>query len=147
MATITPTSTINPATMAAHWGPGVSANAGKWMNKTLNPRVLFNQNPAQNQNNWIQGVNAAAAAGIYATKIAAVDLTAMANGIATYGQTNYAASGTQKAAKYAAKTNALAAAESTVLAQVLAMPKGRGAPNNARMLAWSQLMSAYKGKI
>ena len=147
MATITPTSTINPATMAAHWGPGVSANAGKWMNKTLNPRVLFNQNPAQNQNNWIQGVNAAAAAGIYATKIAAVDLTAMANGIASYGQTNYAASGTQKAAKYAAKTNALAAAESTVLAQVLAMPKGRGAANDARQLAWSQLMRAYKGKI
>lgn len=147
MATITPTSTINPTTMAAHWGPGVSSNAGKWMNKALNPRVLFNANPQQNQQNWTQGVNAAAAAGTYATKIAAVDLAAMANGIATYGQTNYAASGTQKAAKYAAKTNALAAAETSVLATVLALPKGRGANNTARMLAWKTGMEAYKGKI
>lgn len=147
MATITPTSTINPTTMAAHWGPGVTANAGKWMNKTLNPRALFNANPTQNQANWIAGVNAAAANGTYANKIAAVDLTAMANGISTYGQTNYAAAGTQKAAKYAAKTNALAAAETSVLATVLAMPKGKGAANNARMLAWSTGMAAYKGKI
>lgn len=147
MATITPTSTINAATMAAHWGPGVSANAGKWMNKALNPRVLFNANPAQNQQNWTQGVNAAAAAGTYAAKIAAVDLTAMANGIATYGQANYSASGTQKAAKYAAKTVALAAAETSVLQSVLALPKGRGANNTARMLAWKTGMEAFKGKI
>ncbi|HVH78577.1 MAG TPA: hypothetical protein VM782_04250 [Stellaceae bacterium] len=147
MATITPTSTINPATMAAHWGPGVSANAGKWMNKTLNPRALFNANPAQNQQNWIAGVNAAASLGLYATKIAAVDLTAMANGISTYGQTNYAAAGTQKAAKYAAKTTALAAAETQVLATVLSMPKGRGAANTARMIAWKTGMEAFKGKI
>ena len=147
MATITPTNQINAANMAANWGPGVSNNSQKWQKKTLAPKVLFNANPTQNQANWMTGVNRAAANGTYATKIAAVDLTAMANGIATYGTTNYAASGTQKAAKYAAKTTALAAAETAVLATVLGMPKGAGANNEARMLAWSRGMSAYKGKI
>lgn len=147
MATITPTNQINAANMAANWGPGVVNNAQKWQKKTLAPRVLFNANPQQMQTNWTAGVNAAAASGTYATKIANVDLAAMANGIATYGTTNYAAAGTQKAAKYAAKTTALAAAESTVLAQVLAMPKGRGAANTARSTAWQNLMAQYKGKI
>lgn len=147
MATITPTNNINPANMAANWGPGVSNNAQKWQKKTLAPRALFNANPTQNQANWISGVNKAAANGTYATKIAAVDLTAMANGIATYGTTNYQASGTTKAAKYAAKTVALANAETAVLATVIAMPKGKGANNEARQLAWSRGMAAYKGKI
>lgn len=147
MATITPTNQINPTTMAANWGPGVTNNAQKWMNKTLNPKVMFNANPAQNQANWQTGVAAAAAKGTYATKIAAVNLQQMATGIATYGVANYGASGTQKAAKYAAKTAALAAAETQVLAQVLAMPKGRGANNNNRMLAWANGMAAFKGQI
>ncbi|MGO8777255.1 MAG: hypothetical protein ACLQHT_23505, partial [Terracidiphilus sp.] len=97
--------------------------------------------------NWTQGVNTAASLGTYAMKIAAVDLNAMANGIATYGTTNFAAAGTNKASKYAAKTNALAAAETAVLGTVLTMPKGKGANNEARMLAWSRGMAAYKGKI
>lgn len=147
MATITPTNQINAATMAQNWGPGVTANAQKWMNKTLNPRVLFNANPQQAQTNWTAGVTAAAAKGTYATKLASVNLANMANGIATYGVASYGASGTTKAAKYAAKTNALAAAETTVLAQVLAMPKGKGQLNNARMLAWANGMAAYKGTI
>ena len=147
MATITPTNTINPTTMAANWGPGVTANAQKWLNKTLNPKVLFNANPQQNATNWLAGVNAAAASGSYATKLAAVNLTQMAAGISTYGVQNYGASGTQKAAKYAAKTAALAAAETQVLQQVLAMPKGKGANNNNRMLAWANGMAAFKGKI
>ena len=29
-ATITPTNQINPATMAANWGPGMINNAQKW---------------------------------------------------------------------------------------------------------------------
>ena len=147
MATITPTNQVNAATMAANWGPGVTNNAQKWQKKTLNPKVLFNANPQQNQANWTAGVNNAAALGTYATKIAAVDLTAMANGIATYGTSNFAAAGTNKAAKYAAKTAALAAAETAVLQQVLALPKGAGANNENRMLTWSRGMRAYKGKI
>jgi hypothetical protein len=71
----------------------------------------------------------------------------MATGIATYGTTNYSASGLNKAAKYAAKTTALAAAETAVLGTVLSMPKGAGSNNENRMLAWSRGMAAYKGKI
>ena len=147
MATITPTTTINPATMAANWGPGVQNNAQKWQTKTLNPRALFNANPTQNQANWVTGVQRAQAAGTYASKLAAVNLANMAAGISSYGTTNYAASGTQKAAKYAAKTQALAAAETAVRQSVDARPTGKGANNEARMLAWSRGMAAYKGKI
>jgi len=147
MATITPTNQINATAMAANWGPGVTANAQKWMNKTLAPRTMFNANAAQSQVAWTAGVNAAAAKGTYATKLQAVNLTNMANGIATYGVANYGASGAQKAAKYAAKTGALAAAETQVLATVLSMPKGKGALNDNRMLAWSSGMRAFKGQI
>jgi hypothetical protein len=147
MATITATSTINPATMAANWGPGVTNNASKWKAKTLAPRVMFNANPLANQAAWSLGVNAAIAAGSYATGLSNTDMAAMATGIDTYGFAAYSASGTQKAANYAKKTAALAQAETTVLATVLAMPKGRGANNTARMLAWKSGMEAYKGKI
>ena len=147
MATITPTNQINAQAMAANWGPGVQNNATKWKNKTLAPKVLFNANPVQNQANWTAGVNNAAALGTYAKKIQAADLAAMANGIATYGQTNYAAAGINKAGKYAAKTAALAAAETQVLQTVLAMPKGAGANNENRMLAWARGMRAFKGQI
>jgi len=147
MATITPTNQINAATMAANWGPGVTNNAQKWQKKTLNPRSLFNANPTAAQTAWSSGVQRALAAGTYATKLGAVDLSMMATAISTYGTTNYANSGTNKAAKYAAKTTALAAAESAVLSNVLSMPTGKGANNEARMLAWSRGMAAYKGKI
>jgi len=147
LATITPTTTINAGTMAANWGPGVINNSQKWQKKTLSPRVLFNANPTQNQANWTTGVQKAASLGTYAAKISAVDLTAMANGIATYGTSNYAAAGTNKAAKYAAKTVALASAETAVLGTIASMPTGTGANNEARMLAWSRGMAAYKGKI
>jgi hypothetical protein len=133
--------------MAANWGPGVSNNAQKWMNKTLNPRVLFNANPTQTAASWATGVQAAVANGSYATGLANTNMASMANGIATYGVAAYGASGTQKAANYAAKTQALAAAETQVLSTVLAMPKGKGANNNNRMLAWANGMAAYKGKI
>jgi len=147
MPSITPTTQVNASTMAANWGPGVTNNAQKWQKKTLSPRAAFNANPQQNQQNWMTGVNNAAAQGTYATKIAAVDLNAMGNAIATYGTTNYAASGTQKAAKYAAKAPALAAALSSVAQTVNAMPTGKGANNEARMLAQTRGMAAFKGKI
>ncbi|SRR5713226_488070 len=147
MATITPTNQVSAATMAANWGPGVTNNAQKWKKKTLNPRQLFNHDPQGAQQNWSAGVNRALAAGSYASKLGSVDMGLMATAIDTYGANNYAASGTNKAAKFAAKTNALAAALTSVLAQVLTMPKGKGANNEQRMLAWSRGMAAYKGKI
>lgn len=147
MATITPTTSINAQTMAQNWGPGVANNAQKWLKKYLNPKVAFNANPQQSQIAWNNGIQRAMTLGLYATKLGAADLTMAANNASSFGVTNYANSGTAKAAKYAAKTAALAAAESTVLAQVESMPKGAGANNEARMLAWSRGMAAYKGKI
>ncbi len=147
MASITPTNQIDAAAMAANWGPGVSNNAQKWKNKTLKPRQLFNADPAANELSYANGVNRALSMHLYSQKIQAVDLIAMANGIDTYGTANYLNSGTTKAAKYKAKTVALAAAETAVLQIILAMPKGRGAPNEARMVAWKRGMEAYNGKI
>ena len=147
MAQITPSTSVNPTTMAANWGPGVINNAQKWQKATLNPRRMFNADPIQNQANWAAGVARAQANGTYATKLAAVDVNAMANAIATYGTTNYAAAGSNKAAKFAAKASALAAAETQVLQALSSMPTGKGGNNEARMLAWSRGMAAYKGKI
>jgi hypothetical protein len=133
--------------MAANWGPGVINNSNKWMNKTLAPRVLFNATPTVTAASWATGVQTAVANGSYATGLQNTDMAAMANGIATYGVAAFAAAGTQKAANYAKKTQALATAETAVRATVLAMPKGGSANNNARMLAWANGMRAYKGKI
>jgi len=146
-ATITPTNQVNPTTMAANWGKGVAANAQKWLNKYLNPKSLFNANPQQAQTAYATGVQAAIANNTYATGMANANIAQAAANASQFGVNNYAQSGTSKAYKYSAKVNALAAAENSVLATVNAMPKGKGAPNEARMLAWSRGMSAYKGKI
>ncbi len=98
MATITPTSTINPTTMAANWSTGVRNNAQKWLNKYLNPRAAFNANPTQSQAAWQAGVTRAISLGTYATKLGAADLTAAANNASSFGVVNYGNSGTTKAA-------------------------------------------------
>jgi hypothetical protein len=147
MAVITATATINPATMAANWGPGVINNSNKWMTKALAPRVLFNADPTGSQTAWQNGVNAAIAAGRYSNGLTKTDMAAMANGIATYGLAAYSASGTQKSGNYAKKTTALATALTAVRNTVLAMPKGTPANNNARMVAWANGMRTYKGTI
>lgn len=147
MATITPTSTINPTTMAANWSKGVSNNAQKWLNKYLNPRAAFNANPTQAQAAWSAGVQRAMSLGTYATKLGSADLTMAANNASTFGVINYGNSGTAKAAKYAAKTTALASALTTVRNQVLAMPNATLQDRLARMTAMATGMAAYKGKI
>ena len=147
MATITPTSQVNAATMAANWTKGVQGNSAKWLNKYLNPKSLFNANPAQAQQAWQAGVTAALAANSYQTGLAAADPAVAAANATTYGATNYANSGTAKAYKYQRKSAALAQAISTVAAQVNSMPKGKGANNINRMVAWANGMAAYKGKI
>lgn len=147
MATITPTSQVNASTMAANWSKGVANNSAKWLAKYLAPKALFNANPTQSQSAWATGVQAALAANSYANGMANANVAQAANNAQQFGQTNYANSGTTKAYKYTAKSASLAAAISAVAAQVASMPKGKGANNNARMLAWSQGMAAYKGKI
>ena|SRR5579863_1970780 len=147
MATIQPTNQVNPATMAANWGKGVSNNAGKWSAAALAPRRLFNADPASAQASYAIGVQAAVANGTYANGLASTDLNAMANSIATTGQAAYAQSGTTKAAKYQRKTASLAAAINNVLSQIQSMPRGKGQNNINRMVQWATLMSQYKGKI
>ncbi len=147
MATITPTSTINPTTMAANWSTGVRNNAQKWLNKYLNPRAAFNANPASAQLAWQAGVSRAISLGTYATKLGAADLTMAANNASSFGVVNYGNSGTAKAAKYAAKTAALASALSAVRATVLAMPNATPSDRIARMVAQATGMAAYNGKI
>lgn len=147
MATITPTNAVNPQTMSANWGKGVSNNAQKWLTKYLNPKILFNANPQSAQQAYAAGVQAALANNTYANNLAAADPTIAANNASQFGVTNYANAGTNKAYKYQRKTQSLANAINATLANVAQMPKGKGANNEARMLAWSRGMSAYKGKI
>jgi hypothetical protein len=147
MATITPTSQVNAATMAANWSKGVAANSGKWLAKYLAPKALFNANPAASQAAWSAGIQTALANNSYATGMANANVAVAASNAQNFGQTNYANSGTNKAYKYTNKSASLAAAITAVSQQVQAMPRGKGANNNNRMLAWSQGMAAYKGKI
>lgn len=147
MATITPTLQTNPTTMATNWSKGVAANAQKWLAKYLAPKAAFNANPTQAQAAWITGIQAAMARNAYATGLGNADLTMAANNASTFGVTNYAASGTNKAAKFAAKAPNLANAINAVRATVEAMPKGGLQNGIARMTAWATGMAAYKGKI
>src|SRR6266542_1272180 len=96
MATITPTSQINPTTMADNWSRGLSSNAQKWLNKYLNPRVAFNVDPTSSQAAYQTGVQAALARNAYANGMAAVVLVAGANDASQDGVTNFANAGTAK---------------------------------------------------
>jgi len=145
MATITATTAVNPTTMAANWKTGVANNSQKWLNKYLNPKALFNANPTQSQANWIAGCQSANAVNSYATGMADVNLTTVANAASTYGVINYAAAGTNKSANYANLTPALSQAISTVRAQVLAMPNATLQDRINRMTTWANGMAAYKG--
>ena len=145
MATITPTLTIDPTVMANNWATGVAANASKWLYKYLHPRVLFNANPTQSQLAWQNGINAAIARNAYSNGLSKASPAAAAAAATTYGQTNYAASGTQKKAKYAAKTPALASAMSALRATIENMPSATVADRIQRSVAWQNGMAALKG--
>src|SRR5260370_31554648 len=72
---ITPTLTVNPTTMTNNWSAGLQSptNQQKLVNKYLNPKALYNANPAQSQLSWSTGVSRALAAGKYAAGLAASD--------------------------------------------------------------------------
>lgn len=149
MATITPTNNVNPTTMAANWGKGVTANAQKWLNKYLNPKRLFNSNPQQSQADWVAGVTNAQATNRYMNGLANADLTAAANNASQYGVTNYAQSGTSKAYKFTAKTVALASAINSAVQAADATPRGPSGSqaNITRMTTFANTMHSFKGKI
>lgn len=145
MATITPTLTIDPTVMANNWATGVAANGQKWLYKYLHPKALFNANPTQSQLAWQAGITAAILRNAYANGLSKASPSAAATAASTYGVNNYAASGTQKKAKFAAKTPALASAMSTLRATIDAMPSATLQDRVARSVAWQNGMGALKG--
>jgi hypothetical protein len=144
---ITPTNTVDPTVMAKNWGPGVQANSQKWLYKYEHPKTLFNANPEAALTAWNQAVTNAAVQAKYKKNLAAADPNAAAAAAETYGVQRYHQSGTQKSAKYAAKTPALATLINSALASIASLPKGKGANNQARMVAFSNAMEAGYGKI
>jgi hypothetical protein len=146
---MTPTLQIDPTVMASHWTAGVQnpANAQKLAYKYSHPKAAFNADPAGSQRSYQTGVMDAINRGAYAAGMTSADANKAADNMTSYGANAWSASGTTKAYKFQRKSAALAAALNAVRAQVNALPKGKGANNNARMLAWSNGMGAYKGKI
>ena len=146
---ITPTLNVNPTVMIANWTAGLQnpTNQQKLINKYNNPKVAFNANPAQSQAAWQIGITRAITANKYSNGMAKANLNQASLNMTNYGGANWSASGTSKAYKYAAIAAALAAAINAVRATVAAMPKGKGANNQARMNAWFTGMSSYYGKI
>ena len=146
---ITPTLNVNPTVMIANWTAGLQnpTNQQKLINKYNNPKRAFNADPAGAQQAYSTGVTRAIQANKYASGMANADLNKASANMTQYGGANWGAAGTAKAYKYAAVAPALAAAISSVSATVASMTKGRGANNQARMLAWFNGMSAYYGKI
>lgn len=149
MATITPTLNVDPNVMINNWSGGLAnpTNQQKLIAGYLAPRRAFNADPTAFQQAWITGITRAQSAGKYATGLQNANLTQAATNMQQYGGTNWSTAGTSKKYKYAAKAPALAAALNAVLATVNSMPTGKGANNEARMLAWSRGMGAYYGKI
>lgn len=146
---ITPTLQIDPAVMAANWTSGLQQplNAAKLVRKYQNPSRAFNADPQGQQTAYQAGVTRAISANKYATGMQRADLGKAADNMASHGAANWSNSGTTKAYKFQRKAASLAAALNTVRAQVAQMPKGRGANNRARMLAWHDGMSSFYGKI
>lgn len=146
---ITPTNTVDPTIMTNNWSAGLSSpmNQQKLVYKYTHPRRLFNADPAGSQVSWSAGITRALSANKYATGMQNADPNMAAANMTNYGGANWSTAGTSKKYKYAAKSTNLANAINAVLATVSAMPKGRGANNQARMLAWFNGMSQYYGKI
>ena len=146
---ITPTLTVDPVKMTNNWSAalGSPVNVAKLIDKYNHPKVAFNANPTQAQQAWNTGIQRAMTANKYANGMAAANLDQASTNMTNYGGNNWSQSGTSKKYKYQAISVALAAAINAVAAQVAAMPKGKGANNQARMNAWFTGMSAYYGKI
>ena len=141
---------ITPTTvMVNNWAAGLAnpSAAQKLVYKYQHPKKAFNADPQGQQAAWITGVTRAQTANKYAQGMANADLNAAANNMQNQGAQNWSTSGTTKKYKFQRKAASLAAAINTTMASVEQMPKGRGANNRARMLAWHDQMSQYYGKI
>ena len=146
---IQPTLQVDPTVMANNWSAGLANpnSVQKLLYKYQHPKRAFNHDPNGQQAAWSTGVNRALQASKYAHGMAQADLNAAATNMVNHGGQNWSNAGTSKKYKFQRKAASLAAAINTVMASVEAMPKGRGANNRARMLAWHDQMSAHYGKI
>lgn len=146
---MTATTTVSPTTMTTNWGAALQnpTNVAKLLNKYQNPKALYNANPQAAQTALLNGVTRAVQANKYANAMANSDVNQAAANMVSYGGANWSNAGVNKLYKYQKVSANLAAAISAVRATVNAMPKGRGANNQARMNAWFTGMSAYYGKI
>ena len=146
---ITPRTTVDPTSMTNNWSSSLQSplNQQKLVTNYNNPRRLFNYDPQGQQADWATGIQRASAANKYASGMANANLAQASANMTQYGGTNWATAGTSKKYKYQAKAQNLANAINSVLATVDAMPRGKGANNQARMIAWSNGMAAYYGKI
>jgi hypothetical protein len=135
--------------MTNNWSSGLSSptNQQKLIYKYNNPKRAFNANPAQAQTAYQLGVTRALTANKYLNGMQNADLNQASLNMTNHGGSNWGQAGTSKKYKYAKVAPALATAITAVRATVEAMPKGKGANNQARMLAWFTGMSAYYGKI
>ncbi len=149
MPPITPTLNVDPTIMTNNWSTALSSGTGqqKLVYKYNHPKRLFNADPTGSQLSYATGVQRALAANKYAHGMANANTDQASTNMTNYGGANWAAAGTAKKYKYAAKAANLAAAINSVLATVAAMPKGRGGNNQARMNAWFTGMSGFYGKI
>lgn len=149
MPPITPTLQVDPTVMSANWGTALTSGPGqaKLIYKYQHPKRLFNADPTGAQVAYSAGVNKALAVNKYANGMRAADTNAAADNMVKYGGANWSQAGTSKLYKYQAKAAKLAALINSSIAVVNALPKGRGAANRARMLAWFDSMSAGYGTI
>jgi hypothetical protein len=135
--------------MTNNWSTALASGPGqqKLIYKYNHPKRAFNADPTGSQQSYATGVQRAIAANKYATGMQNANLDQASLNMTNHGGANWAAAGTAKKYKYAAKAANLANAINSVLATVSAMPKGRGGSNQARMNAWFTGMSAFYGKI
>jgi hypothetical protein len=146
---ITPTLQVDPTVMTNNWSAGLANpnSVQKLLYKYQHPKRAFNYDPAGQQVAYAAGVTRAIQANKYAHGMAGADLNAAATNMVNHGGQNWSNAGTSKKYKYQRKSASLAAAINSVMASVDTMPKGRGANNRARMMAWFDQMSQYYGKI
>ena len=146
---ITPTLQVDPNVMSNNWSAGLANpnSVQKLIYKYQHPKRAFNHDPAGQQAAYSTGVQRAIAANKYATGMQHADLNQAALNMVNHGGTNWSNAGTSKKYKYQRKAASLAAAINQSMAAVEQMPKGRGANNRARMLAWFDQMSQHYGKI
>lgn len=141
----TPRTTIDPAEMTTAWSAGVARSGAKWAKKTLNPRRMFNHDPAKAAHNWQAGVSGAAPN--YQAGLAGTDLNHMEASINGPGQTRYAQAGTQKVANFQKKSGALANLIQAAMAATAGMDTSTPQARIAKSTAFQTYMHDHAASV